>query len=159
MANEPTTPPKQSQDAAIWDELRRLSGARIGLQRAGASLATGPLLDFKLGAIFCAGNVLTAVACFAHANVRFNPPRWYSFFFTTIEHHSLHHSVLFEDTLCNYANSLILCDRLCGTFRDGEAELVGQDDRKRLSIKEQFLFPLRPMLARIKARQSQSASA
>ncbi len=123
------------------------------------SLSLVALFDFRLSAIFCAGNVLTAVPCFAHANVRFNPPRWYSFFFTTIEHHSLHHSVRFEDTLCNYANSLILCDRLCGTFREGEAELVGQDDRKRLSIREQFMFPLRPMLARIKARQSQSASA
>lgn len=43
MADQPT-----KQDRSVWDELRRLSGARIGLQRAGASLATGPLLDFKL---------------------------------------------------------------------------------------------------------------
>src|SRR5215475_13922712 len=47
MADEPTAP-KKNQDASVWDELRRLSGARIGLQRAGASLATAPLLDFKL---------------------------------------------------------------------------------------------------------------
>jgi sterol desaturase/sphingolipid hydroxylase (fatty acid hydroxylase superfamily) len=67
--------------------------------------------------------------------------------------------VRFEDTLCNYANSLILCDRLCGTFLDGEAELVGQDDRKRLTIREQFMFPFKPMLEWIKARQGQSASA
>ena len=31
-----------------WIELRRLTAARIGLQRTGASLSTGPLLDFKL---------------------------------------------------------------------------------------------------------------
>ncbi len=31
-----------------WAELRRLTAARIGLRRTGASLATGPLLDFKL---------------------------------------------------------------------------------------------------------------
>lgn len=43
MADQPT-----KQDRGLWDELRRLSGARIGLPRAGASLATGPLLDFKL---------------------------------------------------------------------------------------------------------------
>ena len=43
MADEPTVPPND-----IWADLRRLSGARIGLQRSGASLATGPLLDFKL---------------------------------------------------------------------------------------------------------------
>jgi ethanolamine ammonia-lyase small subunit len=33
---------------ALWNDLRRLTAARIGLQRTGASLATGPLLDFKL---------------------------------------------------------------------------------------------------------------
>ena len=43
MADQPT-----KQDRSLWDELRLLSGARIGLPRAGASLATGPLLDFKL---------------------------------------------------------------------------------------------------------------
>src|ERR1700754_3029814 len=48
MADEPTVPPKKGQDASVWYELRRLSGARIGLPRAGASLATAPLLDFKL---------------------------------------------------------------------------------------------------------------
>jgi ethanolamine ammonia-lyase small subunit len=48
MADEPTAPPKKTPDAGVWDELRRLSGARIGLPRVGASLATGPLLDFKL---------------------------------------------------------------------------------------------------------------
>jgi ethanolamine ammonia-lyase small subunit len=32
----------------IWAGLRRLTAARIGLARSGASLATGPLLDFKL---------------------------------------------------------------------------------------------------------------
>src|SRR5256885_14320156 len=31
-----------------WADLRRLTAARIGLKRAGASLATGPLLDFQL---------------------------------------------------------------------------------------------------------------
>jgi ethanolamine ammonia-lyase small subunit len=32
----------------VWSGLRRLTAARIGLKRAGASLATGPLLDFAL---------------------------------------------------------------------------------------------------------------
>ena len=35
-------------DDGLWTDLRRLTAARIGLQRTGASLATGPLLDFKL---------------------------------------------------------------------------------------------------------------
>lgn len=32
----------------IWARLRRLTAARIGLKRSGASLATAPLLDFQL---------------------------------------------------------------------------------------------------------------
>ena len=40
-------PPAVLNDG-LWADLRRLTAARIGLQRAGASLATGPLLDFKL---------------------------------------------------------------------------------------------------------------
>src|SRR5688572_32227615 len=31
-----------------WDALRRLTAARIGLKRSGASLATAPLLEFQL---------------------------------------------------------------------------------------------------------------
>ena len=37
-----------AEDDALWAGLRRLTAARIGLKRTGASLATAPLLDFKL---------------------------------------------------------------------------------------------------------------
>ena len=75
-------------------------------------------------AMFCALNVLAVVSTFAHANTRFDPPRWYAFVFTTIRHHSLHHSTGYAETRCNYGNSLILLDRLFGTFGEGEAEIV-----------------------------------
>jgi sterol desaturase/sphingolipid hydroxylase (fatty acid hydroxylase superfamily) len=117
------------------------------------SLSVVALLDLSQAAIFCALNILAVVSTFAHANTRFDPPRWYAFAFTTIQHHSLHHSVTYEDTRCNYGNSLILLDRLFGTYRSGEAELVGQDERRRLTIPEQFLFPARPLIDRIKTRQ------
>jgi ethanolamine ammonia-lyase small subunit len=43
------TPTKQPPpDNALWSRLRQLTAARIGLTRSGASLATGPLLDFQL---------------------------------------------------------------------------------------------------------------
>src|SRR5262245_48300636 len=38
----------RAEEDALWTHLRSLTAARIGLKRTGASLATGPLLDFKL---------------------------------------------------------------------------------------------------------------
>jgi sterol desaturase/sphingolipid hydroxylase (fatty acid hydroxylase superfamily) len=116
-------------------------------------LSVVALFDLPLAAVFCAFNVLAVVSTFAHANTRCDPPQWYAFFFTTIKNHSLHHSVGYEETRCNYANSLILLDRIFGTYRDGEAEAVGQDERRRLSIREQMLFPFQPMIAKIRARR------
>ena len=124
------------------------------------SLSVVALFDLPQAAEFCAFNVLGVISTFAHANVRSDPPRWYSYFFTTIRHHSLHHTALsYEDTRCNYGNSLILCDRIFGTYREGESAIVGQDDRKRLSIWEQTIFPARPLIAWVKAKQGESASA
>ncbi len=123
------------------------------------SLSVVALFDLRKDATFCAFNVLGVVSTFAHANVRNKAPRWYSYLFTTIEAHSLHHSVPYLDTRCNYANSLILIDRVFGTFREGEASVVGQDDRKRLSIVEQFMFPLRPAIAVMKTRLGNTTSA
>lgn len=117
------------------------------------SLSVVALFDLPLAAIFCGLNMLTAISSFAHANVRTHPPRWYSYLFTTIDHHSLHHSVVYEDNFCNFGNSLIVLDRIFGTYRDGFAEIVGQDERKRLSIWEQFVFPARPAIAMIRSRR------
>ena len=36
------------REEEFWTSLRRLTAARIGLNRSGASVATGPLLDFQL---------------------------------------------------------------------------------------------------------------
>ena len=120
------------------------------------SLSVVALFDFELTAIFCALNVLNVISTYAHANIRSNPPLFYSFLFTTIRHHSLHHTATsYEDTRCNYANSLILLDRIFGTFRDGESAIVGQDERKRLSIYQQFMFPFQPLIEKY---QNKSAS-
>src|SRR3546814_7593915 len=75
------------------------------------SLSVVALFDLSQPAVFCAFNVLGAVSTYAHANVRADPPPFYALFFTTIRHHSLHHSVNYEATRCNYANSLIVIDR------------------------------------------------
>jgi sterol desaturase/sphingolipid hydroxylase (fatty acid hydroxylase superfamily) len=123
------------------------------------SLGVIALLDFETTAIFAAINLGGVVSTFAHANVRANPPIWYSYFLTTIRHHSLHHSVAYENTRCNYGNSLIMLDRIFGTYREGEGIEVGQDDRRRLSILEQTLFPFQPLIDRYKARRAQASDA
>ena len=123
------------------------------------SLSVVALFDLPQAAEFCAFNILGVISTFAHANVRSDPPRWYSFFFTTIQHHSLHHTALsYEDTRCNYGNSLILLDRIFGTFRAGESEVVGQDERRRLTIAEQMVFPARPLIAKFNARRQSLAT-
>lgn len=118
------------------------------------SLSVVALFDLEKTAVFAAFNTMGVITVFAHANVRSDPPRWYSFFFTTIQHHSLHHSVDYESTRCNYGNALILLDRIFGTYRDGESAIVGQDDRKRLTIREQALFPFQPTIDKYKARRA-----
>jgi sterol desaturase/sphingolipid hydroxylase (fatty acid hydroxylase superfamily) len=118
------------------------------------SLSVLALFDFTDTALFAAINVMGVISVFAHANVRSDPPIWYSFFFTTIRHHSLHHSTDYASTRCNYGNSLILLDRIFGTYKEGEGTLVGQDDRRRLSIREQTLFPFQPMIDAYTARKA-----
>jgi len=123
------------------------------------SLSVVALFDLPLSAEFCAFNILAVVSTFAHANTRCDPPRWYAFLFTTIQHHSLHHSVAYEETRCNYANSLILIDRIFGTYRNGESEIVGQEERRRLSIPQQFMFPFQPVVARFRLRRENGGAA
>ena len=50
MTNDPPerAPSDRTPSEALWDGLRRLTAARIGLARTGSSLSTGPLLEFRL---------------------------------------------------------------------------------------------------------------
>lgn len=118
------------------------------------SLSTVVLFDLDPTALFAGFNTLNVISTFAHANVKADPPIWYSFFFTTIRHHSLHHSTTYENTRCNYGNNLILLDRIFGTYREGEGTEVGQDERRRLSIWEQTVFPFRPIIDRFNAQRA-----
>ena len=118
------------------------------------SIGITALLDVDLNALFASITAGGVIATYAHANVKADPPIWYGYFFTTIRNHSLHHTATsYENTRCNYGNSVIFWDRVFGTYKDGESAIVGQDDRKRLSIKEQWLFPLRPWLEKKQAAE------
>jgi sterol desaturase/sphingolipid hydroxylase (fatty acid hydroxylase superfamily) len=89
--------------------------------------------------------VVLTVTSFAHGNIAGDSPAWYRFFFTTVRAHSVHHSVRLEDTQHNFANTLIIWDRVFGTFQDGDVVdgAVGQGQLVRLSIPQQLLFPFR----------------
>ncbi len=104
-------------------------------------LGISGFFDFVPRAFLIAGAVGTAVGTYQHINVRFNTPRWWRFLFNTTEHHSLHHSQDYEATRSNYAGSYIFIDRIFGTCVDGEAELLGLDGGRRMSIREQMTFP------------------
>ena len=121
------------------------------------TLSVIALFDVPPRALLCGFALLQVIPAFAHANLRADPPFWYAWFFTTVRHHSLHHSVPYEATRCNYANSLILIDRIFGTFHEGEASVVGQDQRRRLSIVEQWAFPFMPLVALFRAQGTRSA--
>ncbi|KUR70747.1 sterol desaturase [Novosphingobium fuchskuhlense] len=104
-------------------------------------LGIGGLFDFVPRAFLLAGAIGMSVGAYQHINVRFNSPRWWRYIFNTTEHHSLHHSQDFESTRSNYSNTFIFIDRMFGTCIDGEAELLGMEGGRRMSIREQMLYP------------------
>lgn len=104
-------------------------------------LGIGGFFDFLPRAFLLAGAFGMAIGTYQHINVRFNSPRWWRFLFNTTEHHSLHHSQDFEATRSNYAGSYIFIDRIFGTCIDGEAELLGMEGGRRMTIREQMMFP------------------
>lgn len=104
-------------------------------------LGIGGFFDFLPRAVLLAGTFGLAIGIYQHINVRFNSPRWWRFLFNTTEHHSLHHSQDYESTRSNYAGAYIIIDRIFGTCVDGEAELLGLDGGRRMSIREQMTYP------------------
>jgi hypothetical protein len=104
-------------------------------------LGIGGFFDFLPRAFLLAGAVGMSIGVYQHINVRFNSPRWWRFLFNTTEHHSLHHSQDYEATRSNYSGAYIFIDRMFGTCIDGEAELLGMEGGRRMSVREQMTFP------------------
>ena len=104
-------------------------------------LGIGGLFDFLPRAALLAGTFGLAVSTYQHINVRFNTPRWWRFVFNTTEHHSVHHSQDYEASRSNYAGTWIIIDRIFGTCVDGEAELLGMEGGRRMSIRETMVYP------------------
>jgi sterol desaturase/sphingolipid hydroxylase (fatty acid hydroxylase superfamily) len=121
-------------------------------------LGIGGFFDFLPRAFLLAGALGMAVGAYQHINVRFDSPRWWRFLFNTTEHHSLHHSRDYEATRSNYAGTWIIIDRAFGTCVDGEAELLGMEGGRRMSIREQMTYPFTEAWKTMKERWGRPAA-
>lgn len=121
-------------------------------------LGIGGFFDFLPRAALLAGTFGLAVSVYQHINVRFNTPRWWRFLFNTTEHHSVHHSQDFEASRSNYSGTWIIIDRLFGTCVDGEAELLGMEGGRRMSIRETMVYPFAEVGKAIKHRMGRRTS-
>lgn len=121
-------------------------------------LGVGGFFDFLPRAALIAGAIGLATSTYQHINVRFNTPRWWRFVFNTTEHHSVHHSQDYEATRSNYSGTYILIDRLFGTCVDGEAELLGMEGGRRMSIREQMTYPFTDAWKTIKERYGRTTA-
>jgi len=124
-------------------------------------LGVGGLFDFLPRAALLAGAFGLAVGTYQHCNIRFNTPKWWFKIFNTTEHHSLHHAQDYESTRSNYSGTWIFIDRMHGTCRDGEAELLGQEGGRRMGIWETmhytFSEPYKLLKAKFTFRQPMTA--
>ncbi|WP_277967917.1 sterol desaturase family protein [Sphingomonas echinoides] len=121
-------------------------------------LGIGGFFDFLPRAALLAGTFGLAVSVYQHINVRFNTPRWWRFLFNTTEHHSVHHSQDFEASRSNYSGTWIIIDRLFGTCVDGEAELLGMEGGRRMSIRETMVYPFAEVGKSLKHRMGRRTS-
>lgn len=104
-------------------------------------LGIGGFFDFLPRAALLAGTLGLAIGTYQHINVRFNTPRWWRFLFNTTEHHSVHHSQDFQASRSNYGATWIIFDRIFGTCVDGEAEKLGMEGGRRMSVGETMVYP------------------
>ncbi|GGD67352.1 hypothetical protein GCM10010990_16020 [Croceicoccus mobilis] len=115
-------------------------------------LGVGGFFDFLPRAFLLAGSLGLAVSIYQHINVRFDPPNWWRTIFNTTEHHSVHHSQDYEASRSNYSATWIFIDRMFGTAVDGEAEALGMEGGRSMSIKETMHFPFTEGWKSIKER-------
>lgn len=121
-------------------------------------LGIGGFFDFLPRAFLLAGAFGMAVGSYMHINTRFNTPRWWRFLFNTTEHHSVHHSQDYEASRSNFSGTFIFIDRMFGTCVDGEAELLGLEGGRRMSIREQMTYPFTEAWHAIKGRLGRSTA-
>lgn len=90
--------------------------------------------------------VTNGINILAHANIRFELPRWYRRIITTNVEHSIHHSVVMAEQNTNYSCYFTCVDLLFGTYAEGnvrDIRTAGAGRGKRLTFMQQLLFPFR----------------
>ncbi|MAT94368.1 MAG: hypothetical protein CME59_17450 [Halioglobus sp.] len=104
------------------------------------------------------------VAVFTHSNIRTNPALL-GWLFVTPQYHFKHHSSAFDTRRnravgdCNYGVSLILFDRLFGTFDPGTViDPVGVQPRNELNLWQQLLTPFQHGWSTAPAREAEDQS-
>jgi sterol desaturase/sphingolipid hydroxylase (fatty acid hydroxylase superfamily) len=90
--------------------------------------------------------ITNGINILAHANVRFELPRWYRRTITTNAEHAVHHSIVLAEQNSNYACYFVFVDRLFGTYLEGDTRktrVAGAGKGTRLTVMQQILFPFR----------------
>jgi sterol desaturase/sphingolipid hydroxylase (fatty acid hydroxylase superfamily) len=64
----------------------------------------------------------------------------------------VHHSQDYEGSRSNYSSTWIIIDRMFGTCVDGEAELLGMEGGRRMSVGETMTFPFTEAWKTMKAK-------
>lgn len=113
-----------------------------------AALNLGPAIILAL--LGASGDVVAVFVAFRISNVYLNhsnlPLRsgLYGLVFTTAEWHSLHHSLKREESDTNFGCTVILWDRVFGTFSGNpKVERVGNGTGEALSVLSQLTLPFR----------------
>jgi len=86
---------------------------------------------------------IMSIAYSCHSNLPMKPGL-FGFFFNTPEWHQLHHSCNYDESNTNYGCTVILWDRIFGTFSDKIGiEKIGNGTGEKLSLLTQLTIPFR----------------
>jgi sterol desaturase/sphingolipid hydroxylase (fatty acid hydroxylase superfamily) len=92
--------------------------------------------------------VISAFGITQHANVRMRTPKWLDAIVCTPVLHRRHHALSREESACNYGTTVMIWDRLFGTFRYGKTpdgpEAIGiENDDVPRTFWKQILVPFK----------------
>ena len=135
---------------ATHHHLTKMSVARAQrghpLEFLGLNLGSAVALAFlgaSDGVVAVTVVIATSTGYICHANLPLKPGL-FGWFFNTPEWHQLHHSLNYDESNTNYGCTIIIWDRIFGTF-SGKSTIdnVGNGTGDRLSLWTQYTLPFR----------------